>query len=1181
MAISNDDPTALLPMLSIWPWLTRGLIHRRMQRILLPVIALITLAACGTTGRKTEAPVPTEALRAFYVGLAALQVGDDIRAKVDLTKATELAPYEPAAWANLGILQMRQKDFDGSEQSLERARSLADTNGKIYETIALLEKQRGDFDTSQRNLQKAIALDANNVKAIYALAKEKERQADDTAARKLYEQVLVIDPDNLEVQIEAARLAAKHNDSEAVKAFLAPLTLQAVRWDGEIRTQLEALNAAAGSGDMRATLTQISSFRNVLLRDLRFRESINKVKYSDTSVGEPFLKPLVLEVPSSSPAPADTALTFEPQMTDTKAQWSTVFYLNGDAPLSIASGTETETRIGTSPIPFSVLNASGFTSFDFDYDFKTDVALAGPNGFRLFRQIGDSFADATAQTNIPSEITKGKYAGVWVLDVESDGDLDLVLGRESGPPVVLQNNADGTFSPLEKFSDAKNVRRLLSFDIDEDGDADVVTGDKDEKLLYFSNERGGSFKKHDELHKSAYDAAAISTGDVNGDGRLELVYLYDSGFTGAITALSIDVHSNGGFAGVFPMKEVRLPKQFCTVVKTIKEIRAADGTVIDGESISTSKNCTIRVADLDNNGASDIVLANDVETVIYLGKGGGEFEETTVRISGRVMGVADPNGDGRLDLIGISNGVPTIFLNQGRKNYNWQTVRPRAAKATGDQRVNSFGIGGELELRSGPLLQKRLITEPVVHFGLGENVAADVLRVVWQNGYVQAEFDLKPNQTIAAEQRLKGSCPHLFAFDGAKFKLVKDAPPWSPALGLKINAQDIFGVLETEEWFKIPGDALKPTNENFYELRITGEYWESFYVDQYSLLVVDHPESTEVFTDERFAIPPAPLEVFTTGATREFASVRNDKGDDVSTIVRQLDEKYLDGFERGTFQGVATDHFVELELPADAPVEAKIAIVADGWVHPTDASINVQLGQSGKEKPRSLSLEVRGEDGNWKVEKENLGFPAGKMKTLLFELPSGARAARLRTNMEIFWDKLAWGTYDIGKQNTLTRLELNSSELRYRGFSVIEKTDDSSPEKPDYDNLLTTGQRWRDMEGYFTRFGDVRELLLQTDNRFVLMNAGDELVLKFPTMPSPPAGYKRDYVLIGNGWIKDGDLNSVFSKTLLPLPTHASNDYSRPPTTLENDPVYQQHKADWINFHTRYVSPDVFRNALR
>ena len=146
---------------------------------------------------------------------------------------------------------------------------------------------------------------------------------------------------------------------------------------------------------------------------------------------------------------------------------------------------------------------------------------------------------------------------------------------------------------------------------------------------------------------------------------------------------------------------------------------------------------------------------------------------------------------------------------------------------------------------------------------------------------------------------------------------------------------------------------------------------------------------------------------------------------------------------------------------------------------------------------------------------------------------------------------------------------------------MIEKRDDSSPEKPVYERLLTTGQRWRDLEGYYTRFGDVLELLAGTDDRMVLMNAGDELVLKFPATDAPPAGWTRDFVLVGNGWIKDGDLNSVFSKTLLPLPTHATNDYTRPPTRLEDDPVYRKNKTDWERFHTRYVAPDGFRDALR
>ena len=1043
---------------------------------------------------------------------------------------------------------IRQKDFDGAGQSLERARSLADKNPRIYETIALLERQRGNFDASQTNLQKAIELDANNVKAIYALAKEKERQADDAAARSLYEQILRVKPNNLETQIEAIRLAAKQNDAEAVRRIVSGVKPPVPAWEPEIKNQFDALNAAVTSGDMRSVVTQVSYFRNTLLRDPRFRADAGEVRYSDTTLGEPFTKPLTLQAPAPAPAAADTALKFEEQAADaTLTRWNKFVYLNAvDGPV-VALASEKEVRIGATSVPFLVQNSDGLAAFDFDYDFKNDIALAGPDGFRLFKQTDNDFIDVTIKAKLPTAIVNGFYVGVWAFDVESDGDLDLVLGSPEGPPRVLRNNSDGTFAATTPFDNIDGLAQFASVDLDEDGDADVIVADVAAGLHYYANERGGQFRRRD-FARGAFRVTDFDVGDVNADGKLEIVVLYADGGIWAITE---------------------------------KDGAAWDVTFLFQDSVIARPRMSMMLCDLDNNGTLDIILTSDQRSSIWLGDRPSNYLAPLNTIDARLTSFADINNDGRLDATGVSGARAGTFLNLGTKNYNWQAVRPRAAKTTGDQRVNSFGIGGELELRSGLSLQKRLITEPVVHFGLGENAAADVLRVVWQNGFVQAEFDLKPNQTIAAEQRLKGSCPHLFAFDGEKFKLVKDAPPWSPALGLKINAQDTFGVIETEEWFKVPGDALKPTKENFYELRITSEYWESFYIDQYSLLVVDHPANTEVFTDERFSVPPPPLEVFTTGATREFVSARNERGEDVSAVVKDLDEKYLDGFERGTFQGVATDHFVEVELPADAPRDKRIAIVADGWMHPTDASINVQLGQSSKEKPRSLSLEVRDTGGVWKVAKENLGFPAGKMKTVLIELPVGTRAARLRTNMEVFWDKLAWGVYESSDANKTARLDPAASELRYRGFSVIEKADDSSPEKPDYDRLLTTGQRWRAMEGYYTRFGDVLELLTRTDDRYVLMNSGDELVLKFPASSPPPVGYKRDFVLIGNGWIKDGDLNSVFSKTLIPLPTHASNDYSKPPTTLENDPVYKKHKADWLNFHTRYVAPDGFRNALR
>jgi hypothetical protein len=548
--------------------------------------------------------------------------------------------------------------------------------------------------------------------------------------------------------------------------------------------------------------------------------------------------------------------------------------------------------------------------------------------------------------------------------------------------------------------------------------------------------------------------------------------------------------------------------------------------------------------------------------------------------------VADLNGDGRLDIIGISPAnVPAGLLNHGTKNYHWQDIRVRATSTKGDQRINSFGVGGSIELRAGLLLQRQPITSPVLHFGIGDHAQADVARVIWPNGVAQAEFELKTEGEILAVQRLKGSCPWLFAWDGNKMSFVKDGSPWSAALGLSINAQHVAGIQQTEEWFRIPGESLKPRDE-YYDLRITAELWETYYIDHYSLMVVDHPDGTEVYTDERFAAPAPPaLKIYTVSEPRTFASAHDDRGEDVSAIVKDLDRNFLDTFGRGPYQGLTRDHWVELELPQDAPATAPLYLLASGWLHPTDATVNIAIGQNTIPQPQSLSLEVPDAHGNWKAVRTNLGFPAGKMKTVVLDMtgifiPGAPRKVRVRTNLEIYWDKLEWAT-TAPDQNRIQHLDLARAELRYRGYSEVKAANSSSPELPDYDKVTQSGQIWRDLEGYTTRPGDVRELLEKIDGRMVIANAGDELRLRFTAPPPPPAGWKRDYVMVGAGWIKDGDFNTVYSKTVLPLPYPGMKEYAAAPGRLEDDPAYKLHPADWQNYHTRYVAPDHFNNALR
>jgi hypothetical protein len=69
--------------------------------------------------------------------------------------------------------------------------------------------------------------------------------------------------------------------------------------------------------------------------------------------------------------------------------------------------------------------------------------------------------------------------------------------------------------------------------------------------------------------------------------------------------------------------------------------------------------------------------------------------------------------------------------------------------------------------------------------------------------------------------------------------------------------------------------------------------------------------------------------------------------------------------------------------------------------------------------------------------------------------------------------------------------------------------------------------------------------------------------------------------MVGDGWVKDGDYNPGFSRTVLPLPTHASGRYDRQLTRLEDDPVFRKHPQDFAEYHTRWVSSESVRDALR
>jgi len=1175
-------------------------------RFLLTVPALLlaagVLAGCPSKTSPIKLPPDKyrEVVSAFFAGLVMLEVGDTENAPERLRRVTELAPDEPAGWTNLAVYALRAQDTAGTEKALKRARECGPETSELELCAGLLASRQGDQKGALKHLHRATELDSNNVRAQYELIEALDREASpdaDTEAVNRIQQILKSRPDNLVAHLDLLRASAKVGNAEVFRSTLDWLKQQAASFPPGTDAYVKQLEQAA-AGDLKAATIKATVLKNVLKGQPRFQQEAADLDVGASAPGQPLARFIRLPNPTLSASPPDTAVTFRSEPLGAgKAEWVNVLPLAVPAPPEPGADNApppspapdpapvtvtragTSLRVGDAAVPLPGATTSAGTLFaDLNNDYRMDLVLAGAGGVRLLEQSASgAFADVTSRARLTA-VPAGKFVGAWPLDVDQEGDLDVVLGTTAGSPPVLRNNLDGTFSVTRPFNGISGLRSLVWGDFDNDGDPDLAMIDGEGLLRVLQNHRGGYFTPV-EAPSDLGKVFALATLERNDDARTDLVLL-----------------ANGASIRRLSLQNIERAEWD---IKEIATWQDAPG----GDEPSGEQTARLIWADLDNNGRLDLIASGAQGTQVWLSDAAGALQALAPIPDTRVFGAVDLNEDGRLDLVGLDkSGIPVRLVNTGAKNYHWQLVRVRNNRNVRDnttnQKLNSFGIGGEVELRAGLLYAKQPITGPRLHFGLGEYPKADMLRFIWPNGQPQGEFEIPAGQPAFIVQRLTGSCPWLFAWDGEAVRFVTDIL-WKSPLGLRINAQDTAGVSQTRDWVKIRGDQLKP-RDGHYDLRITAELWETDFFDHVSLMTVDHPDGTEVFVDERFSIPQPPLELIATGPVRPVARATDDLGADVTEIVRARDGRYLDTFGTGKFQGVTRDHYVEVELP---PSSAADALICQGWVYPTDSSINVAMAQGRHPRPTGLSVEVPDGRGGWRTARSGLGFPAGKNKTVVLDLDVFGAAGsprvtrrrspdlpfldgrplrlRLRTNLEIYWDFLGYARKLPSTQIIKTAtIAPGTAELRYRGFSSLSQPRRSSPELPDYDRIAQSGQVWLDLVGFYTRFGDVRELLKKVEDRYVIMNAGDEILLRFPAAAPPPAGWVRDYVFVSDGWDKDGNFNTGFSQTVLPLPSHSDPAYATPPGSLFDDPVYRRYPQDWERYHTRYVSVHAYRNAL-
>jgi len=382
----------------------------------------------------------------------------------------------------------------------------------------------------------------------------------------------------------------------------------------------------------------------------------------------------------------------------------------------------------------------------------------------------------------------------------------------------------------------------------------------------------------------------------------------------------------------------------------------------------------------------------------------------------------------------------------------------------------------------------------------------------------------------------------------------------------------------SQEYVRIAGDALKPRGGR-YVLQLTEELWETAYADEVKLLAVDHPDSVDVFVDERF-VPPGPvkLRLFQIAQRDLPISAIDERGNDVLPALRVSDDVYVSNFTPTKYQGVVERHDLIMDL-GEAAGRSGALLFLRGWIYPTDASINVALGQQSSIRLASPSLEVRDAKGRWQTAIANIGFPSGKDKTIVVDLagkfPTADHHVRIRTNMQIYWDQ-AFVARDLANGGAkVTTLAPLSADLHFRGFSrMYRKGGRYGPYWFAYDDAAKESP-WRPIEGAFTRFGDVLPLLRNPDDMYVVMGPGDEATIQFDagSAKSLPRGWKRDFLLYTDGWIKDSDLNTAFGTTVGPLPFHAVKSY--PFGSAEAYPADAQHQTYLREYDTRVVKRGV------